>query len=183
MPMASSRAPRVGPQRPPQYYPGTGDIATRLAAILVSDAVVAGLTDSDRTPWARMLPSVIGISRAADRGISAPPRAPPSLVAISATVPGSRALSDGFADFYSAMAAPKRHEGRFAYIDAFIEDAKTSGHAPGRTRNCRPPAKESGYWAERTTSARFDDFRIWPRLCKKADDRRPACVGDDAARI
>jgi hypothetical protein len=33
MPMASSRAPRVGPQRPPQYYPGTGDIATRLVAI------------------------------------------------------------------------------------------------------------------------------------------------------
>jgi polar amino acid transport system substrate-binding protein len=51
----------------------------------------------------------------------------PSLIAISATVPGSRVLSDGFADFYSAMAVPKRHEGRLAYINAFIEDAKTSG--------------------------------------------------------
>ena len=51
----------------------------------------------------------------------------PSLIAISATVPGSRVLSDGFADFYSAMAVPKRHEGRLAYINAFIEDGKTSG--------------------------------------------------------
>jgi polar amino acid transport system substrate-binding protein len=51
----------------------------------------------------------------------------PSLIAISATVPGSRVLSDGFADFYSAMAVPKRHEGRLAYVNAFIEDAKTSG--------------------------------------------------------
>jgi len=32
-----------------------------LSRFPVSDAVVAGLTDSDRTPWARMLPSVIGI--------------------------------------------------------------------------------------------------------------------------
>jgi len=46
-----------------------------LSRFPVSDAVVAGLTDSDRTPWARMLPSVIGISGAVDRGISAPPRA------------------------------------------------------------------------------------------------------------
>src|SRR6202043_3678360 len=36
-----------------------------LSRFPVSDAVVAGLTDSDRTPWARMLPSVIGISGAA----------------------------------------------------------------------------------------------------------------------
>ena len=31
-----------------------------LSRFPVSDAVVAGLTDSDRTPWARMLPSVSG---------------------------------------------------------------------------------------------------------------------------
>jgi virginiamycin B lyase len=54
--MASSRAPRVGPQRPPRYYPGTSDIATRLVAISRVCAVVAGRTDSDRTPWARYQP-------------------------------------------------------------------------------------------------------------------------------
>jgi polar amino acid transport system substrate-binding protein len=51
----------------------------------------------------------------------------PSLIAISATVPGSRVLSDGFADFYSGMAVPKGHDGRLAYVNAFVEDAKTSG--------------------------------------------------------
>jgi polar amino acid transport system substrate-binding protein len=51
----------------------------------------------------------------------------PSLIAISATVPGSRVLSDGFADFYSGMAVPKGHDGWLAYVNAFVEDAKTSG--------------------------------------------------------
>jgi polar amino acid transport system substrate-binding protein len=51
----------------------------------------------------------------------------PSLVAISATVPGSRVLSDGFADFYSGVAMPKGHDGWLAYINEFVEDAKTSG--------------------------------------------------------
>jgi polar amino acid transport system substrate-binding protein len=51
----------------------------------------------------------------------------PSLIAISATVPGSRVLSDGFADFYSGMAVPKGHDRWLAYVNAFVEDAKTSG--------------------------------------------------------
>jgi polar amino acid transport system substrate-binding protein len=51
----------------------------------------------------------------------------PSLIAISATVPGSRVLSDGFANFYSGMAVPKGHDGRLAYINEFVEDAKSSG--------------------------------------------------------
>jgi polar amino acid transport system substrate-binding protein len=51
----------------------------------------------------------------------------PSLIAISATVPGSRVLSDGFGDFYSGMAVPKGHDGWLAYINAFVEEAKTSG--------------------------------------------------------
>ncbi len=51
----------------------------------------------------------------------------PSLIAISATVPGSRVLSDGFANFYSGMAVPKRHAGWLAYINEFVEDAKSSG--------------------------------------------------------
>jgi polar amino acid transport system substrate-binding protein len=51
----------------------------------------------------------------------------PSLMALSAALPGSRVLSDGFADIYSAMAVPKGHDGRLAYINEFIEDAKTSG--------------------------------------------------------
>ena len=51
----------------------------------------------------------------------------PSLMAQSATLPGSRVLSEGFADIYSAMAVPKGHDGRLAYIDEFIEEAKASG--------------------------------------------------------
>jgi polar amino acid transport system substrate-binding protein len=51
----------------------------------------------------------------------------PSLMALSATLPGSRVLSDGFADFYSAVAVPKGHAARLAYINEFIEDAKASG--------------------------------------------------------
>ena len=51
----------------------------------------------------------------------------PSLIAQSATLPGSRVLSDGFADIYSAMAVPKGHDGRLAYINEFIEEAKASG--------------------------------------------------------
>jgi polar amino acid transport system substrate-binding protein len=51
----------------------------------------------------------------------------PSLIAQSATLPGSRVLSDGFADFTSAVAVPKGHERWLAYINEFIEDAKASG--------------------------------------------------------
>jgi polar amino acid transport system substrate-binding protein len=51
----------------------------------------------------------------------------PSLIAQSATLPGSRVLSDGFADFYSAVAVPKGRDGRLSYVNAFIEDAKASG--------------------------------------------------------
>jgi polar amino acid transport system substrate-binding protein len=51
----------------------------------------------------------------------------PSLMAQSATLPGSRVLSDGFADIYSAVAVPKGHEGWLAYINEFIEEAKASG--------------------------------------------------------
>jgi polar amino acid transport system substrate-binding protein len=51
----------------------------------------------------------------------------PSLIAQSAALPGSRVLSDGFGDIYSAMAVPKGHPGRLAYINEFIEDAKASG--------------------------------------------------------
>jgi polar amino acid transport system substrate-binding protein len=51
----------------------------------------------------------------------------PSLIAQSAALPGSRVLSDGFADIYSAMAVPKGHDGWLAYINEFIEDAKVSG--------------------------------------------------------
>jgi polar amino acid transport system substrate-binding protein len=51
----------------------------------------------------------------------------PSLIAQSATLPGSRVLSDGFAHIYSGVAVPKGHDGRLAYINEFIEDAKVSG--------------------------------------------------------
>jgi polar amino acid transport system substrate-binding protein len=51
----------------------------------------------------------------------------PSLIAESAKLPGSRVLSDGFAEIYSAVAVPQGHAGRLAYINEFIEDAKASG--------------------------------------------------------
>jgi polar amino acid transport system substrate-binding protein len=51
----------------------------------------------------------------------------PSLIAESAKLPGSRVLSDGFGQIYSAMAVPKGQAGRLAYINEFIEDAKASG--------------------------------------------------------
>jgi polar amino acid transport system substrate-binding protein len=51
----------------------------------------------------------------------------PSLIALSATLPGSRVVSDGFAEFYSAVAMPKGHDGRLAYINEFVENAKASG--------------------------------------------------------
>jgi polar amino acid transport system substrate-binding protein len=51
----------------------------------------------------------------------------PSLIAQSATLPGSRVLNDGFAHFYSGVAVPKGRDGRIAYINEFIEEAKASG--------------------------------------------------------
>ena len=51
----------------------------------------------------------------------------PSLIAQSATIPGSRVLNDGFADFTSGVAVPKGHAGWLAYINEFIEEAKASG--------------------------------------------------------
>jgi len=51
----------------------------------------------------------------------------PSLIAQSVTLPGSRVLSDGFADIYSAVAVPKGHDGWLAYINEFIEEAKVTG--------------------------------------------------------
>jgi polar amino acid transport system substrate-binding protein len=51
----------------------------------------------------------------------------PSLIAQSAALPGSRVVGDGFAEIYSAIAVPKGHAGRLAYINEFIEEAKASG--------------------------------------------------------
>ena len=51
----------------------------------------------------------------------------PSLIAESAELPGSRVVGDGFGEIYSAMAVPKGHAERLAYINEFIEDAKASG--------------------------------------------------------
>jgi polar amino acid transport system substrate-binding protein len=51
----------------------------------------------------------------------------PSLIAESAKLPGSRVLSDGFGEIYSAMAVPRGHAGRLAYVNEFIEEAKASG--------------------------------------------------------
>jgi polar amino acid transport system substrate-binding protein len=51
----------------------------------------------------------------------------PSLIGQAAMLPGSRVLSDGFGEIYSAVAVPKGHAGRVAYINEFLEDAKATG--------------------------------------------------------
>jgi polar amino acid transport system substrate-binding protein len=51
----------------------------------------------------------------------------PSLIVEAAKLPGSRVLIDGFGEIYSAVAVPKGHAERLAYINEFIEDAKASG--------------------------------------------------------
>jgi polar amino acid transport system substrate-binding protein len=51
----------------------------------------------------------------------------PSLIVQSVALPGSRVLSDGFGEISSAVAVPKGHAGRLAYINEFIEEAKASG--------------------------------------------------------
>jgi polar amino acid transport system substrate-binding protein len=50
----------------------------------------------------------------------------PSLIGQSAALPGSRVLSDGFGEISSAMAVPKGHAARLAYINEFIDGAKAS---------------------------------------------------------
>jgi polar amino acid transport system substrate-binding protein len=49
------------------------------------------------------------------------------LVKYSAQMPGSRVLADRYGASFSAIAVPKGHPGRLAYVTEFIEEAKTSG--------------------------------------------------------
>ena len=51
----------------------------------------------------------------------------PTLLKLSAQWPGSRVLDDHFGRIEVAMAVPKSHAARLAYISEFIEEAKTSG--------------------------------------------------------
>jgi polar amino acid transport system substrate-binding protein len=68
-----------------------------------------------------------GLDLLRNGGVNAVALNRPSLIALSATLPGSRVLSDGFADFYSAMAVPKGHDGWLAYLNDFVENAKSTG--------------------------------------------------------
>ena len=49
------------------------------------------------------------------------------LVKYSTQLPGSRVLADRYGTSLSAMAVPKGHAGRLAYVSEFIEEAKASG--------------------------------------------------------
>ena len=72
--------------------------------------------------------SVIGafeLLRAGQADVSALPR--PNLLQWSAQIPGSRVLPDRFGVNPVAIAVPKEHPGRLAYITDFIEEAKASG--------------------------------------------------------
>ncbi len=50
-----------------------------------------------------------------------------SLLVLSARVPGSHVLADAFAKMSWAAFVPKGHDGRLAYVTAFIEQAKADG--------------------------------------------------------
>jgi polar amino acid transport system substrate-binding protein len=49
------------------------------------------------------------------------------LVRYSTKMPGSRVLADRYGASFSAIAVPKGHAGRLAYVSEFIEEAKASG--------------------------------------------------------
>ena len=49
------------------------------------------------------------------------------LVKYSGQMPGSRVLTDRYGASFSAIAVPKGHSGRFAYVTEFLEEAKASG--------------------------------------------------------
>ena len=72
--------------------------------------------------------SVIGtfeLLRAGQADVSALPR--PNLLQYARQLDGSRVLADRFGINSVAIAVPKGHAGRLAYIREFIEEAKTSG--------------------------------------------------------
>lgn len=60
-------------------------------------------------------------------GVNAYAAPRPSLLLISAQIPGTRVLPDGFATTSWAAFVPKGHAKHFAYVSDFVEDAKTSG--------------------------------------------------------
>lgn len=51
----------------------------------------------------------------------------PVLTLLSAQLPGSHVVDDGFADIAWAAFVPKGHAGRLAYVSEFVESAKASG--------------------------------------------------------
>jgi polar amino acid transport system substrate-binding protein len=63
--------------------------------------------------------------RAGNADVLAAPR--PALLQSSAQLPGSRVLEDRFHAAFAAMAVPKGQAGRLAYINDFIDEAKSSG--------------------------------------------------------
>jgi polar amino acid transport system substrate-binding protein len=67
----------------------------------------------------------IDLLRAGKVNAYAAPR--PTLLALSAQVPGSLALADAFAATTWAAFVPKGHEARLAYVTAFVEEAKADG--------------------------------------------------------
>ena len=63
--------------------------------------------------------------RAGNADVLAAPR--PALLQFSSRLPGSRVLEDRFHVAFGAMAVPKGHTERLAYITEFVEEAKASG--------------------------------------------------------
>lgn len=71
------------------------------------------------------IPAAFELVRTGNADALAVPR--PAALQFSAKLPGSRVIADRFHTTSGAMAVPKGQAGRLAYINAFIEEAKTSG--------------------------------------------------------
>lgn len=65
------------------------------------------------------------VLRAGNAEVFAIPR--PTALQFSAQLPNSRVLEDRFYSVFHAIAVPKGHAGRLAYVNQFIEEAKASG--------------------------------------------------------
>ena len=69
--------------------------------------------------------SGVALLRSGQVNAYAAPRS--SLLALSAQLPGSRVLDDGFASIAWAAFVPKNHAARLAFVSEFVENAKASG--------------------------------------------------------
>jgi len=71
------------------------------------------------------IPDGFELLRAGSVDALAAPR--PALLQFSSRLPHSRVLDDHFHSAFGAIAVPKGHAGRLAYVEEFVEEARASG--------------------------------------------------------